>query len=378
MRLWIYCLGGLVYDWLAFVFWTATPVLAERLGASATEVGLLQAASTVFYVLNSLWIGRLADRVSKSLLARLGCLGAAVACILVGRAETLLQLFAFVPVMGLAASLYWPTVQGAIGAETDPARLERALGLFNFTWSLGKTLGFALAGWMLARWGHFSTMAVAAATALPILFLYPRDVGARAAAFHEPPVEGRAAFRTMGYVANFAAFGLGAAFQNQFFKYLSAGGLGRLWGPETFFGVFLGLVFGAQTLTFSVLQRWTGWTYRRGLLYALQALGAAAAGALAFAPSDLLLLALAPLLGASLGFAYASSIHYSLHGPANHGKYAGLHEAVLGSGTVLVPLAGGLMVDLGGGLRAPYLLAGAGAAVAVLVEEVLYRRSSRS
>src|SRR5204862_5350019 len=132
------------------------------------------------------------------------------------------------------------------------------------------------------------------------------------------------------------------------------------------------------TAAFVVLQRGRGWTYRRDLLYLSQLLVAAAAGALPFTRSDAILLALAPLVGIGIGFAYASSIYYSLHGPADHGKYAGLHEAVLGSGTILVPLAGGVLADLNRDLRLPYWLAGAATFVAIGIQEIVYRKRPRS
>lgn len=378
MRLWRYCIAGLLYDWLVFVYWTVVPIRAEEFGASATQLALLQTASTAFYVLSSLFMGRLSDRASRSLLARAGCAGAILACLLTARAGGLAGLFLVAPAMGLAASLYWPSIQGALGAEAEPGRMERALGLFNVTWSVGKSAGFALAGWLDATRGHTATLWFAAAAALPILLFYPRDVKRRPGELLEEGHPDRDVFRTMGYVANFIAFGVGSAFQNQFYKYLDNAGLGNLWGRKTYFGIFLGIMFAAQTAVFLVLQRGRGWTYRRGRLYAAQLLIAASSVTLTLLRSDAAMLLLAPLVGIGLGFAYASSIYYSLHGPADHGKYAGLHEAVLGAGTFLVPLAGGTLADVTRDLRMPYWLAAAATLGAIALEEGLYRRRSRS
>jgi MFS family permease len=378
MRIWLYCLAGLIYDWLVFVYWTAVPVRAVKLGAAASQVALLQFASTFFYVVGSLWMGRVADRASRSLMARIGSLGAVGACLLVAGADSVSGLFMVLPLLGISASVFWPAVQGALGAETPPERLEHVLSRFNVTWSIGKTLGFAMAGWMLSHQGHSWTMVAAALSAIPIVLFYPKDQGARPRARIEPADAHPTVFRTLGYVANFAACGLGGAFQNQFFKFLSETGIESRWDRETLLGAFLGAVFAAQTLTFWVLPRFPGWAWRRGLLYGLQILGAAAGTAMVFTRVDWVLLALAPALGVSLGFSYASSIHYSLHGSTSHGKYAGLHEAVLGAGAVLVPLAGGALADLGGGPKAPYLFAAAGVVAAIGIQEAIYRRSSRS
>jgi MFS family permease len=378
MRLWRYCLAGFLYDWLAFVFGTVVPIRAKEFGASATQLAILQAAQAMVYVLICLVMGRLSDRISRSWLARAGAAGAIVACLLLTRAGTLAGLLLVAPVMGLAAGVYWPGAQGAIGAEAEPARLERALGTFNVTWSIGKSLGFAMAGWLVASQGHVHTLWIAAAVAVPIILIYPRDVRSHAAVLREEGHPDRTAFRTMGYIANFVAFGVGATLQIQFFKYLDDGGLGNLWNRKTYFGILLGIIFAAQTAAFVVLQRGRGWTYRRSLLYSAQLLVASMLLAITAAKSDVLMLALAPFVGIGLGFICASSIYYSLHGPSDHGKYAGLHEAVLGAGTFLVPFAGGWLADRAGDLRMPYWLAAGVMSAAILIEEGLYRRRSTS
>jgi MFS family permease len=378
MRLRAYCWAGLIYDWLAFVFQAAVVIRAEELGASATELALLLAPYTVAYVLNSLFSGRLADRLSKSALARWGCVIAVAGCAIAALAPNVGLLFAATGVMGVAGSVYWPAVQGALGAETEPARMEQALGAFNVMWCIGKSLGFALAGWMSARLGHTWTLAAAGAAAVPILFFFPRDAARKAETAHEAGHPDRAAFRTMGYVANFFAFGVGATFGNQFIKYLSDDLHPALAETKTFFGLFLGTIFAAQAAAFFALQRSRAWTYRRAPLYLTQAVSAAAAFLVTATRNDAVVLAVAPFVGAGTGFAYASSIYYSLHGPADHGKYAGIHEAVLAAGAFLVPILGGHLADRTMNLRMPYWVAAGAALAGILVQEVVYRRRSRS
>jgi len=376
MRLWRYCVAAFVYDFFVFVFWTAVPVRAEAFGASSTQLALLQTASSVPYVLNSLFVGGLSDRVSKSLLARAGCLIAALACVWTAQAHGLGPLFIGVLLLGLGASVFWPPVQSGLGSETDPARMDRALGTFNVMWSLGKTLGFAVAGKMIDDLGHAWVLWISAASAVAILPLYPGDtLAVSREPLPEGGREGRAAFRTMAYIANFAAFGVGAVLQNQFIKYLKASVRTEAVSLETFFGVFLGVVFLAQTAMFFFLQRGARWTYRRSWLYGAQLLSAACLGGLTLTTDPLTLLVLGPLVGAGIGFTYASSIYYSLHGPAEHGRFAGIHEAVLGSGSFLVPLAAGALADLSGDLRAPYWLAAGLSAASLALQERIYRRS---
>jgi len=377
MRLWRYCLAGLLFNWATFLFWTVLPIRALDFKASSTELALLQTASSAVYVLNSLFTGGLSDRVSRSLLIRLSVAIAIGAFVVAVGARSLLALFLIVPFMGFACSIYWPSIQGALGAEAGPARLEKALGSFNVSWSIGKTLGFVMGGWITASVSKSGALWMAVASALPILFLYPKDQAAEKVEAHGDAPADRAVFRTLGYVANFLAFGVGNVFLNQYIKYLRAFPVPG-WTPAAFFGVFLGSIYGTQTIFFAVLQRGSGWAYKRSLLYGVQVLCGASALAVPFLTRDWTLLAAGAVIGVGLGFANASSIYYSLHGPSDHGKYAGLHEAVLGAGSFLAPLAGGALADLTLDLRAPYWLAGGVTIAAIAVEEILYRRRSRS
>jgi len=245
------------------------------------------------------------------------------------------------------------------------------------SWSTGKAIGFAVAGAVVAKYGHPVALWIAAASAVPILLLYPGDRVVRAEESHEAGAPDRSAFLTIGYVANFLAFGIGGVFQSQFIKYLEP----MMTDEERrkfFFGIFLGALYGTQTVLFVVLQRGAAWTYRRSLLYGAQLLCGAAAVSVTFARGEGAFLAAAAMVGVGLGFANASSIYYSLHGPADHGKYAGLHEAVLGTGSFLVPLAGGMMADHFHDLRMPYWLTGAATLGAIVIEETVYRNRPRS
>jgi len=377
MRLWRYCLAGLLFNWAAFVFWYVLPIRALEFHASSTQLALLPTASSIVYVLNSLFSGGLSDRMSRSLLARLSTVVMIAVVLLTLCAGSLWGLFLVVPFMGFACSVYWPSIQGAIGAEAGSARLEKVLGWFNVSWSVGKTLGFLMGGWISTAQSVTSALWMAAGSALPVLLLYPRDQATPKETTHAEGSADRATFRTLGYVANFMAFGVGAVFQNQFVKLLNAAPVAG-WTPSTFFGVFLGAIYGTQTLAFVVLQRGSGWAYRRSLLYAVQLLCGAAAVAVPFLTQDWQFFAAAALIGIGLGFANASSIYYSLHGPSDHGKYAGLHEAVLGAGSFLAPLAGGALADLSHDLRTPYWLAGGVMIAATAIQEGIYRRSARS
>src|SRR5258706_14967027 len=128
MRLWRYCLSGLLFNWLGFVFWTVVPIVAERHHPSATQLALLQTSSSVVYVLTSLISGGLSDRISRSALARLGVVCGIGACAATVYIHNLSLLYLAAPLMGLGGSIYWPSIQGGGGAESEPSRVGGSIG----------------------------------------------------------------------------------------------------------------------------------------------------------------------------------------------------------------------------------------------------------
>src|SRR5258707_313141 len=125
MRLWRYCLAGLLFNWAAFVFWYVLPIRALDFHASSTQLALLPTASSLVYVLNSLFSGGLPARVPGSLLALLPPVFLIAVFLLPLCAGSLWGLFLFAPFMGFACSFSCPTIKGPMGAEGGSARLEK-------------------------------------------------------------------------------------------------------------------------------------------------------------------------------------------------------------------------------------------------------------
>jgi hypothetical protein len=172
-----------------------------------------------------------------------------------------------------------------------------------------------------------------------------------AAAEHER-IAAWSTWRQLGWAANFLLFGLGATLNFHYPKYLDEHGL----GGGAIFGTFLGIVYLSQTLFFVLAGIWHRWPFRLAPLVLTQLGCAVGIAALLWLRSPVEIWAVAPLVGIGLGFAYASSIFYSLHGVSQRGHSTGIHEALLGSGSFLLPFVAGLLIDLSGSLSAPYIL----------------------
>ncbi|MCA9728590.1 MAG: MFS transporter [Candidatus Eisenbacteria bacterium] len=393
--------ASFLYDGSFYVVMTVVALRAIALGASSLQLGLMPVLGSGSYVLAALVLGHLSDRWPRFAMARIGCVLRAAAVLGVIGAGDPVSLLWWMPVLGASNGFFWPGLQAVLGTVAEGERLGRVLGGFNVGWSTGKMLGFFLGGFFLERVGHAPVLVAAAfATFAPALILPWREVRTSAGTAgdehdrldrHDPndrldpcdpndpseptdlhdsrdprdprdrdPIRrglpgGPAAWsrwRQLGWAANFVLFGLGATLNFHYPKFLDAHGL----GGGAVFGAFLGIVYLSQTVFFVVAGLWHGWPFRLWPLAGTQIACATGVGMLLVLRAPVAIWAVAPLVGIGLGFAYSSSIYYSLHGSRQKGQSTGIHEALLGSGSFLLPFLAGVLVDLTGSLAAPYLL----------------------
>ncbi|MCK6480837.1 MAG: MFS transporter, partial [Planctomycetes bacterium] len=320
---------SLLFNLANYLAWSVIPARAAfGLGATAGELGALPVLGGVTYILMSLRMGAISDRYPRQALARIGIAGWVAFSLLAWRADSMVLLYAASVLDGASQAFVWPALQAHVGDVSRGRNLERNLGTFSISWSLGKTVGFLLFGgiaFLLARsledgaaagTGTSSPEAAyfpwillgCGALAFAVLFLFPPPGPGRApeeAAEEEEDhvAEERARFRMAGWIANFAGFGLGATL-----VYHYAGAL-KGWGrPAWEGGAVVGTVYLAQTASFHLLGRWTAWHWRGGPLLGAAALGAAALlGILLGAPLAAALPA-AAVLGLAMGLCYMASI----------------------------------------------------------------------
>ena len=173
----------------------------------------------------------------------------------------------------------------------------------------------------------------------------------------------------MAWIANGAAFGLGATLNHHYPRLLVEFG----WRPDVF-GLFLGGIFLVQSLTFLVLRRHPHlWRFNRARLYGAQITMIVAV--LALPSADLpRVMVCAVLFGLGLGICYHSSIYYSLHAGTSRGRNAGVHESLVGVGSMLIPFLGGWLAKASGLLAAPYMVAGGMVGLALLAQEVVFQK----
>jgi len=82
----------------------------------------------------------------------------------------------------------------------------------------------------------------------------------------------------------------------------------------------------------------------------------------------------AGVFGVGLGICYYSSIFYSLHTRTARRRNAGLHESLIGLGSMVIPFVGGWVARETGLLAAPYMVAGIMVGIALLMQELVFQK----
>ena len=355
-----FSLSAAAMDGGFFLIMIAMPFKVLDLGGGALELGLVPAIGALTYIISAPLSGRWSDRVSRTLLCLAGGLvliAAAILAWLTRRLEVLLGLQAL---MGLGKALYWPAVEATVGDLCPAGRQTMVLGRFNVAWSSGKTVGFLAGGLLLGCCGFEAVYLAGAASVMVAFLVLPKgDVTAEVIVIDADPGESSREtsrlqmLRTMSWIANTAAYGALGILTHHLPQWFAA----HDWNPERY-GWYLGVILATQTAVFLLLTgpADTTWSLRR--LWIPQLLSAAAVAAIPALSGFGWLLATAPIVGLGCGVCYTASIFFSLTSDVGRGRNAGIHEGLVGAGGFLPPLLAGVLVRVGLGLSAPYLLAG--------------------
>lgn len=356
-------------DFALYLLMLSLPFRVLALEGQALQLGLVPVLYAAPYSLVAATAGHFSDRWPRRGPIRFGLTLAVLGGIGLALADSLTWIFASIPLVGIGLGFFWPSLQAGFSEVHEGRDLQRMVGIFNVSWSAGKGSGMLLGGVILDAAGATVVSGLAAAafaTAALVLpwMQRPGDHQAVIAADERrPPLPVQRAFVNSAWIVNGIGFGVVATLNHHFPPIALENGL-----SSRSFGIFLGAVFLCQTLFFVLVGPRRGWHYRIGWFLAAQAVVAAVVLLTPRVTTMALLLPLAALLGATLGFAYQSSIYYSLDSPTARGGQAGIHESVLGLSSAGIPLAGGALVAILGS-RVPFQLAalcvGAGLAFSV-------------
>ena len=350
---------------------------ADDLGASALKLGIV-GATAFAYTVACLFTGRLSDVWGRKRVAGLGALVYAGVYLAITRVHTIPHLVLLAALGSGAVGFFWPPMQAWLGEQRDKRSLSRSLGIFNVCWSIGLVLGPVLTTW-LRKLGAIAPFYFASATAVLILvmMLLTRRDGRTPEEVEPPAVAPRVAmtFLHVAWIANFASWFMSNSVKTLLPKLTRATSV-----PDTTLGWLVATVAIAQTVMFIATRFSDRWQYNLKPLVFFQALGATGMVIVALGNSPATWATGIAMAGLCAGMTYSASLFYSLHGrSAGHGARTGMHEAILGSGILMGPLAGGWAIDAtGGNLHVPYILAAAVAAAALVAVVTLFALRTRA
>ncbi|HID07070.1 MAG TPA: MFS transporter, partial [Armatimonadetes bacterium] len=365
-----WCALALIMDFAGGVLSVAIPLLAVELGANDAMVGLIGAMAPLGYMAFTLLNPRVSKHIGKERSALVGTLCYTVVVLLLPFAQRPLHLVIPSALTGIALGFYWPPVQALMGASVEQRRLLTFITIYNVSWSFGRTMGTRMAGTLftLHQSLPFITSSVVGACLAVVLggtllrkanrseSVFATDVNELTSVTFTPYTVVSAQLgnllRTLTVGVVIALFPKWAADMNM--------------NPERV-SQLLFLVLAGHVVSFMIAPLLYQWIRPTMLLGIKTAIIIAGAG-IAFSQTALHFAFWFLILGFSAGLACTTSTYFSILSQGQTTRGSARHEATVGAGFVFGPLLGGLVAQLVGSPRAPYMMTGAFGAILVLLD----------
>ena len=356
------------------IFSPILPFYIESMGASGTELGLLDASYAMMrLIFGPVW-GSISDRVGRKRILMVGILGFGITMVWFGLATQLWMLFAARILAGILSSATAPTTMAYIGDNAPEGELGKGLGRLTAAGGIGAILGPLLGG-LVASDSLSTPFYIAAGLAgvsliLTALFLpesksTTQDETGKEKHIIDLREWGKAIFSPIGrlFILTFISTSGVYIFSNTFGLY----GLERFgFGTEEMGVVYMvlglvsmlsvGLLIGPATKLFGdeKITTYGFLTAATSLILMLVANGIIA------------ILLFTALLAVAISLQSTALISLtSKHATMEQGVTMGLSNSFVSLGRIVGPVAGGVLLDIN--LRLPF----AGAAGMLLVAFIL-------
>lgn len=374
---------------LGMIFITV-PLLAIRLEANSLKLGQLGFIAALFYTFFSLPFGKLSDRLGHKQILLIGCLTYFLSAFFLSLSTKLYQLFLLMSLMGIAGAMFWPSLEAWLAERGEKQSLLRRTTHFNLSWCMGAAVGPLIGGTLFQINIRFPLYFAVLASLIIVLTLKIKIKEERFSV-RKKTCLGRMAIlaeqncnfekRFSASLMNPSLAYLYAAWIANFTGYFTLGMIRYLFPKLSteigiqppILGILMFLMAASQTLTFYILGKTSRWHYRPLPLISLQLLGMVGLMFILVSNSLFFFICAFLLIGVGAGMTYFSSIFYGLNTFRDKGTRSGIHEAVLGSGFLVGPLAGGILAQTYS-LRTPYLVAIFIITAGILVEILLINR----
>lgn len=322
----------IIYIYCLF-FWTK-----NRFGYTDTQNLILIAFHGLVYAPATLYGGRLADRIGYDRTLAIAFAGMIVTLFLGWIPHWWIAPFLAIGPFTFFMALLWPTLEAVILHCPGRLSMPERLGIYNLTWTVADGFGF-IVGALLLDWKRDSILWAPGLVLLGLwlwVWLQPRHCPQGGETAMETPHRGddvprpvQQRFMRAGWLGNGLAFVMLAGFSALspcFSEQLRLGDKFTIWLASA-------MPF-ARGIAFLIFWKWEGWHYRMGWSQCALWLAPAALAIIFFSTQAIWFFIGLLLFGLATGLSYSASLYYSLAYGTNKGEHGGLHEAMLGAGTL--------------------------------------------
>lgn len=329
-----------------------------RLKVPASSTLWVAAGGGLVYTVAAYFSGRLVDRWG----AKRVLLASTVSCLLVfvigalATATNNFHLMAVVILMlNLLATPSWPAIESALSRSPGTLRLGTRMMFYNLSWSTSTFIAFFLTGAFgeLIGWSNLclilggcvvGILVVMAFWTIPQSMIHKEHTADRTedAAVPIEPMKA-STLLIMAWVANLFAF-VGANAMVPLMPAVTKGlginnaGIATAVGSIYMFTRVIGFVLG---------WIWIGWRYRIRWKLTFVTIMLVSTYFIIVSQNISELILLQIVLGLALAMIYSGSLFYAMHLSRGSGHNAGIHEAVIGVGTVLGPALAAMSGEAG-------------------------------
>lgn len=335
------------------------PFIIKRLGGSDFQVGLCTGLLFAGYVTSLLLSRHLLDRFdfkkSSQLAAAAIAAATAASCLIVFLAEKGLGRNTAVPILiagaagaGAMTVLFWPQLVGWLSKGHEGPQLNRRLGIFNLSWSLGGIISPYVGGQLVEAGSVIALAAAAVIMFLSFLSIFFARPPAAAATDIEnngdkkilhPLLHRRFMWASrIALLTVFICMGLARTQLAMLFKF-------NLSFSEADYGIVIVIMNLTSFVVFLAATRSHAWHYIRWLFFGQQLLLILSMLVILNCTGFPQLAMATAMVGGSQAFIYSSHLYYAISGSSRRSGQMAVHEITLSLGMIIGSLFGGYLSD---------------------------------
>lgn len=335
-----FCFLGFAGDCFNFSAIIAETFLAASVfKASEMQMGLL-GAMFGGYALACVFTGMLSDRVGRRPLCLLACLGMIAAYVVAAHAPSMQVLYLASFFRSVSTSLLWPPLMAWMTETSGRKGFSGLLGAYNIAWACGILAGYFIGGWAFE---HISPSA-------PFYFAITLGLLTFGVLLVCVPLQAELAMESheleSGDVVFFVREGLvlmtSLHFAVALVLYMFPKVVGNAMG-ETAQSVLHVIRMVGQVLAFVAMTWFGGWHFRRWPIWLCLVLSVGGMLLVGTCARPGLYAVGSAALGVGMGISFMLSAYYTLALMESKGLGSGMQESLVGGGSVLGPLLGGVV-----------------------------------